>query len=169
MVVESSDMPQIPRDSATNVMVRTNVTKRGGLGKSFRQFKAPKRTEITRLPSFDDTDTGTPTTVKVLGKGSGKYSRPLVSDLIRLWDNESKLLQELADEKARAQAHPQAALAAQEADFAKRIERIDALTKADVPPTQTISLRDEMVYSDSKETPEKPKRSLKRPLPDDDV
>jgi hypothetical protein len=65
-------------------------------------------------------------------------------------------------------------LAAQEAEFAKRLERLDPLTKANVPETQTLSLIDnrlsidKTVYSDSNETPEKPKRPLKRPLPDDD-
>ena len=40
------------------------------------QFKAPKRPEITRLPPYDDTETGPHTTVKALGKGSGKDGRP---------------------------------------------------------------------------------------------
>ena len=80
----------------------------------------------------------------------------------------------LANEKAKAQAQLQAALAAQEAESAKSLERLDPLTKANVPETQTLSLiddrlsKDKTVYSDSNETPEKPKRPLKRPLPDDD-
>ena len=71
-------------------------------------------------------------------------------------------------------AQLQAALAAQEAEFVKRLEQMDSLTKANVLPTQTFSLSDDRlsinktVYSDNDETPEKPKRSLKRPLPDDD-
>ena len=69
------------------------------------------------------------TTVKVLGKGSGKDGRPLVADLIRLRENESKLVEELAFEKARDQAKLQA-LAAQEAEFAKCLERLDPLMKA---------------------------------------
>jgi hypothetical protein len=91
-----------------------------------------------------------------------------------LRENETKLVQELANEKARAQAQLQAALAAQEAEFAKRLECLDPLTKANVPATQTLSLIDDRlsidktVYSDSNETPENVKRSLKRPLPDDD-
>ena len=72
-------------------MVRSNVTKRVGSGKPLSQFKAPKRLEITRLPPIDDTETGTITTVKALGKGSGKDGRPLVADLIRLRENQSKL------------------------------------------------------------------------------
>ena len=155
-------------------MVRSNVTKRVGSGKPLSQFKAPKRPGITRLPPIDDTETGTITTVKALDKDSGKDGRPLVADLIRLCENESKLVQELANEKARVQAQLQAALAAQEAEFTKRLERMDSLTKANVPPTQTLSLIDDRlsidktVYSDSDETSEKPKRPLKRPLPDDD-
>ena len=96
------------------LMVRSNVTKRVGSRKPLSQFKAPKRPEITRLPPIDDTETGTMTMVKVLGKGSGKDGRPLVADLIRLCENESKLVQELVNEKARAQAQLQAALAAQD-------------------------------------------------------
>ena len=51
---------------------------------------------------------------------------------------------------------------------------MDSSTKANVHPTQTLSLIDDRlsidktVYSDSDATPEKPKRRLKRPLPDDD-
>ena len=45
------------------------------------------------------------TTNKVLGKGSGKDGRPLVADLIRLRENVTKLIQELANEKARTQSH----------------------------------------------------------------
>ena len=80
----------------------------------------------------------------------------------------------MANEKAKAQAQLQAALAAQEAEFAKRLKRLDPLTKANVPETQTLSLVDDRlsidktVSTDSNETPEKPKRQLKRPLPDDD-
>ena len=91
-------------------------------------------------------------------------------------ENESKLVQELANEKTRAQAQLQAALAAQEAEFTKRLERMDSLiiSKANVPSTQTLSFIDDpltidkTVYSDSNERPEKPKRPLKRPLSDDD-
>jgi len=61
-----------------------------------------------------------------LGKSSGKDARSLAADLIRLRENESKLVQEFADEKARAKAHLQAALSAQEAEFTKRLERMDA-------------------------------------------
>ena len=43
---------------------------------------------------------GTITTVKELGKGSGKDGRPLVADQIRLGENESKFVQALANEKA---------------------------------------------------------------------
>jgi hypothetical protein len=109
-----------------------------------------------------------------LGKGSGKDGRPLVADLIRLREIESKFAQELANEKARAQAQLQADLAAQVAELAKRLERMDSLTKANVPLTQTLSFVDDRlsidktVYSDSNETPEKPKRPLERPSPDDD-
>ena len=98
-----------------------------------------------------------------------------VADLIRLRENETKLVQELANEKALALAQLQAALEAQEAEFAKRLERLDPLTKANVPETQTLSIIDDRLsmdktfYSDSNETPEKPKRPLKRPLPDDDL
>ena len=70
-----------------DMMVRNNVTKRLGSGKPLSQFKSPKRPEITRLPPIDDTETGTITTVKALGKGSGKDGRPLVADLIRLREN----------------------------------------------------------------------------------
>ena len=51
---------------------------------------------------------------------------------------------------------------------------MDSLTTANVPSTQTLSLIDDRlsidktVHSDSNETPEKPKRPLKQPLPDDD-
>ena len=45
---------------------------------------------------------------------------------------------------------------------------MDSLTKANVSPTQTLSLIDKTVYSDSDEMQKKPKRPLKRPLPDDD-
>jgi hypothetical protein len=73
-----------------------------------------------RLTAYDDAD-GSPTaTGKVFGKGSGKDGRPIVADLVRLRENESRLVQELANEKARAQAQLHAALAAQEAEFAKR-------------------------------------------------
>ena len=41
--------------------------------------------------------------------GSDKDGQPLVADLIRLRENESKLVQELAIEKAREQAQLQAA------------------------------------------------------------
>ena len=84
-------------------MVRSTFTKRVGSEKLLSQFKAPKWPEITR-PPIDDTEPGNMTTNKVLGKGSGKDGRPLVADLIRLRENESKLVQELANEKARAQA-----------------------------------------------------------------
>ena len=47
-----------------DLMVRSNVTKRVGSGKSLSQFKAPKWPEITRLPPIDDTETGAITTVK---------------------------------------------------------------------------------------------------------
>ena len=87
-----------------------------------------------RLPPYDDADGSLPTTVKSLGKGSDKDGRPLVADLIRLRGNESKLVQELANEKARDQAQLQVALAAQEAKFAKLLERLDPFTKANVPP-----------------------------------
>jgi len=70
-----------------------------------------------RLPPYDDTDTGPQTTVKVLGKDSGKDGCSLVADLIRLRENESKIVQELANKKTRAQTQPQA----QEAEFAKRL------------------------------------------------
>ena len=156
------------------LMVKSNVTKRAGSGRPLSQFKAPKRPEITRLPEYDDNN-GSPTiTGKVVGKGSGKDGRPIVADLVRLRESEARLAQELADEKAKAQAQLQAALAAQEAEFAKRLERMDPLTKANVPETQTLSLVDDRlsidktVSTDSNETPEKPKRILKRPLPDDD-
>ena len=104
-----------------DLMVKTNVTKRAGLGKPQSQFKAPKRPEITRLPDYDDSN-GSPTnTGKVVSKGSGKDGRPIVADLVWLRKNEAKLIQELANEKARAQAQIQAALAAQEAEFTKRL------------------------------------------------
>ena len=121
-------------------MVRNNVTKRVGSGKPLSQFKAPKRPEIMRLPPIDDTEMGTITTVKALGKGSGKDGRPLVADLIRLREKESKLVQELANKTARVQAQLLAALVAQEAEFTKRLERMDSLTKANVLPTKTLSL-----------------------------
>ena len=50
---------------------------------------------------MDDTETGTIKTVKALGKGSDKDGQSLVADLIRLRENESKLVQELANEKTR--------------------------------------------------------------------
>ena len=56
----------------------------------------------------------------------------------------------------------------------KRLEQMDSLTKDNVPPSQTLSLIDDRlsidntVCSDNDATPEKPKRPLKRPLPDDD-
>ena len=78
--------------------------------------------------------------MKVLGNGSSKDGRPLIADLIWLRENESKLVQELANEKARAQAQLQAA---QDAEFAKRFEPMDSLTRANVPPTQTLSLIDD--------------------------
>jgi len=46
-----------------------------------------------KLPPYDDTETGPHTTVKALGKASDKDG-PLVADLIRLRENESKLVQE---------------------------------------------------------------------------
>ena len=49
-------------------MVRNNVTKRVGSGKPLRQFKAPKRPEITRLPLYDDADSCLPTNIKALTK-----------------------------------------------------------------------------------------------------
>ena len=98
-------------------MVKSNVPKRIGSGKPLSQFKAPKRPEIMRLPPIDDTETVSMITNKVLGKGSGKDGRPLVADLIRLRENVTRLGQELANEKARAQAHFQASLAAQDAEF----------------------------------------------------
>ena len=64
--------------------------------------------------------------MKALDKGSDKDGRPLVADLIRLRGNESKLVQELVNEKARAQAQLQAALAAQKAEFAKRLKQMDS-------------------------------------------
>jgi len=64
--------------------------------------------------------------------GSGKDGRPLIADLIWLRENESKLVHELTNEKVRAQAQLQAALAAQEAEFPKRLERMDLLMKANV-------------------------------------
>jgi len=121
-------------------MVTNNVTKQVGSGKPLSQFKAPKRPEIMRLPPIDDTEMGTITTVKALGKGSGKDGRPLVADLIRLREKESKLVQELANKTARVQAQLLAALVAQEAEFTKRLERMDSLTKANVLPTKTLSL-----------------------------
>ena len=65
-------------------MVKTNVTKRAGLGKPHSQFKAQKRPEITRLPDYDDAE-GSPTaTGKVFSNGSDKDGRPIVADLVRL-------------------------------------------------------------------------------------
>ena len=59
-------------------------------------------------------------------------------------------VQELANEKvlALALAQLQAALEAQEAEFAKRLERLDPLTKANVPETQTLSLIDDRLSID---------------------
>ena len=129
------------------LMVKPNITKRAGVGKPLSQFKAPKRSEITRLPAYDDAE-GSPTaTGKVISKGSGKEGRPIVADLVRLRESEARLAQELANEKARAQAQLQA-LAAQEAEFAKRLERLDPLTKANVPETQTLSLVDDRLSID---------------------
>ena len=76
------------------LMVKPNVTKRAGLGKPVSQFKEPKRPEITRLPAYDDADSHLATSGKVLGKGSRKDGRPIVADLFRLRENETKLLQE---------------------------------------------------------------------------
>ena len=80
-------------------MVRTNVTKQAGLGEPLSQFETPKRPEIKRLPPYDDSEIGPQTTVKALGKGFGKDGSPLVADLIRLREDESKLVQESANEK----------------------------------------------------------------------
>jgi len=66
-----------------DLMVRPNVTKRSGLGKSLRQFKAPKRPEVTRLLHFDESETVNPLNMKATGKSSGKDGRSLVTDLIR--------------------------------------------------------------------------------------
>ena len=85
------------------LMVRTNVTKRVGLGKPLSQLKAPKRPEITRLQIYDDTETGATNNCEGIGQGF-RQGRPLVADLIRLRENESKLVQEHTNEKARAQA-----------------------------------------------------------------
>ena len=109
-------------------MVKPNVTKRAGVGKPVSQFKAPKRPEITRLPPYDDADGSLTTTGKVLGKGSGKDGRPIVADLIRLRENETKLVQELANEKARAQ----------EAGFAERLERKPTFPKRKLSPLLMI-------------------------------
>ena len=147
-------------------MVKPNVTKRAGVGKPVSQFKATKRPEITRLPPYDDADGSLATTGKVLGKGSGKDGRPIVADLVRLRENESRLVQELANEMARAQAQLQAALAAQEAEFTKRLERLDPLTQANVPETQTLSLVDDRlsidktISDDSNETPNARQRNV---------
>ena len=124
-------------------MVKPNITKRAGVGKPFSQFKVPKRPEVTRLPSFDDADGCLPTTGKVFGKGSGKYGRPIVTDLIRLWENESKLVQESANKRDRAQGQLQAALAAQEAEWRNVLNAWIPLTKTNVPATQTLSLIDD--------------------------
>ena len=79
------------------LMVKTNVTKRAGLGKPLSQFKAPKRSEITRLPTYDVAE-GSPTaTGKVFSEGSGKDGRPIVEDLVRERENESRLVQEFVD------------------------------------------------------------------------
>ena len=68
-----------------------NISKLAGLGKPFSQFKTPKRPKMKKPPVYDDTDTGTP---KTLGKVSGKDGRTLVADLIRLRENEAKLVEE---------------------------------------------------------------------------
>ena len=71
--------------------------------------------------------------------------------LERYWEKvpeREQLVQELANEKARAQAQLQAALEAQEAEFVKRLERLDPLTKANVPATQTLSLVDDRLSID---------------------
>jgi len=93
--------------------------------------------------------------------GSGKDGRPLVADLTRLRENESKLAQESANEKAQAQL--QAGLAAQEDEFAKRLEQVDSSTKANVPLIDDRLSIDKTVDSDSDATLEKSKRPLKRP------
>ena len=85
----------------------------------------------------NDTDTGPQTTVKALGKGSGKDGRPLVADLIRLRENESKSCSEIRT-NAPAQSQLQADLCSSGAEFAKRLERMDSLTKANVSQTQTL-------------------------------
>jgi hypothetical protein len=72
-----------------DLMVRTNITKRTGSGKPFNQFKAPKRPEISRLSAHHENETGTPTTVKAFGRAG--FRQPLVADLIRLRENESRL------------------------------------------------------------------------------
>ena len=76
----------------SELMVKPNVTKRAGVGKQISQFKAPKRSEITRQSPYDDADGSLPTTGKVLGKSSDKDGRPIVADLIRLRENETKLV-----------------------------------------------------------------------------
>ena len=50
-------------------------------------------------------------TVKVFGKGLGKDGHTFVADLIRLRENESRLVEELADEKDRTKTQLQTALA----------------------------------------------------------
>ena len=64
-----------------------------------RKFKTGNN-ETTTLRRYGNRSTQT--TVKALCKGSGKDGRPLVADLIRLRENESKLVQELANENSRS-------------------------------------------------------------------
>ena len=65
-----------------------------------------------RLPPFDENETVNPLNVKARpGQGSGKDGHPLVADLIWLRENESRLVEELADEKDRTKTQLQTALA----------------------------------------------------------
>ena len=59
-------------------MVRTNGTKRAELSEPLSHFEAPKRPEISRLPPFDDTETGPQTSVNALGKVPERKADPLL-------------------------------------------------------------------------------------------
>ena len=90
-----TEPPKRRRLDMGDLMVRTNVTKRAGLSKPLSQFKAPKRPEITRLPPYDNTET---CPQRHWARVSVKDGRLFVADLIRLRENESKLVQELVNE-----------------------------------------------------------------------
>jgi hypothetical protein len=87
------------------LMVKTTSSTKPNSDKPIEQFRSVPRPEITRLTENDPVPP--PTAKKLLGRGSGKAGRPLVSDLAQARANEALLKQQLMEERQKHDAFRQ--------------------------------------------------------------